>query len=229
MNGHKDTAEWLYTTSKRKGNKKINIYNYKNFIDTLANGYVHIVNWLYKLSKIDNNKTFDKTFFNYDAFSDIYMRSGKSAKLAMEWLYLTSFTSGNEPINIRQDNDSLFKLCCNYRRKEEAEWLLTLCSDYSIDNRCNQMVPVILSIQLKIKDYLLSNDKIHELYQDATTEIKEDDPCMICLSEEETHWIKLDCNHSMCINCYTLLDNCPYKCKNGHMTSVRYLLVESQC
>lgn len=39
--------------------------------------------------------------------------------------------------------------------------------------------------------------------------------CMICLFNEYNYWVKLDCNHGICSDCFAFIKKCPLRCNES--------------
>lgn len=117
-------------------------------------------------------------------------------------------------ININANDDYVFRVSCEYGHKAVAEWLYILNNDYKIIYENSKMLPHIRNIRTILKENNLK--EIHELYENAKNlTSKNDDLCMIYLDDGNKYWIKLNCRHMICYQCFTCINECPYKCENG--------------
>jgi hypothetical protein len=130
-----------------------------------------------------------------------------------EWLYSISKTDMNTKININAKDDFAFRWACLNGHKDVAEWLSILDSRYQIRyNEDDMMYPYIRNI----KTILLENDvqSIEGYLIESKGLIQSGEDCMVCLGSDSSYWIKLDCNHEVCSDCFVRIDRCPLKCKN---------------
>ena len=158
--GHLKIARWLFKKLHRV--KQLNINNEINdaFIVSCSNGQLKSAQWLYNIYNFSNKSGIDCSKFNiqaddYEAFEESCSRGHLDIA---RWLYSLSppsdtcfintfkkscnqnqthiakwlYNLNQTKINIRQNNDDLFRNCCDYNCKQTAQWLTTLCSDYKL-------------------------------------------------------------------------------------------------
>lgn len=206
INGHKNTAEWLYNISKaNKVPININAQYDLIFKTTCERGYKETAEWLYSISKIDSNTKFNINENDNQLFRWVCLKGHKNVA---EWLYNLSMTDSNTKINISDNDDNVFKIACKYRHNDLVKWLCTLNSNYEIKYYNGTMIPYIKPPSLEhIIEEIKNNNELETIQN-------HEDCCMICLSNENQYWIKLECNHEICSNCFVIIKQCPYKCKN---------------
>lgn len=111
------------------------------------------------------------------------------------------YESRQPKINIREQNDILFKTACRFNYPFIAKWLVSLCNDYQIIDIHKRN-----GITFCIKRLLPFSGKAL---------LKAD--CSICLIDNLDNCIKLDCSHLFCKSCITewtqTHDSCPI-CRN---------------
>jgi hypothetical protein len=210
QSGYRDVAEWLYSTSKVDNNVKvdINACNSYAFVYSCKNGHQDVVQWLYCLSKSDGNTEIN---INIDNEYPFRLSCAYGHKSVAEWLYSTS--KNQKGIDITACNDYAFAASCIWGYTEIAEWLCMLDSRYKIEYSHGVMMPQIRSI----KTILLENDtrSISELISKSKHPNKSCGDCMICLSDDSQIWVKIDCGHEVCSDCFVHIDRCPLKCNDG--------------
>lgn len=199
--GYLELAQWFY--SQYKNNIDIHCNNDTIFTCAGYSNNFDLILWLYnevyegKISIFCQNDIFNKVCTN------------NNLKLA-QWIYTTFITT----IDIRAYNDLTFKYVCSHKQNIEiAKWLCTLCEDYTIQIVDNIIIEYkIISIKERLIN-MIKNNEIDEYYKNAEI-CDEDDMCPICLDQCEK-WIKLKCNHQICLDCYVLdtTKECAYGCK----------------
>jgi hypothetical protein len=172
--------EYIYYIYSIDNNLKI-ISNEKIFRLALLSGHLKLTNIListgFKPSIVFLNHLFDLTCSYYH--SDLTIP---------QYLY-----SLDNNIDIRQDNDRIFKSCS----EEKRIWLSTLCNDYVYhDNNwyiINPLKRLFINKQYnEIAEYL----KI----QKNDFKINNENICAICFSENYN--FLTSCNHSFCLECF---------------------------
>jgi hypothetical protein len=128
-----------------------------------------------------------------------------------QWLYNISYEKANDKINIRINNDFPFRCACNADHKDIAEWLCTINKDYKIIYNNGKMIPYIQDLKK-----ILAEKNIDEVSKclDGMINKNDCDMCMICLSNDDDYWVKLECCHQLCSTCFIEIDRCPYRCAN---------------
>ena len=104
---------------------------------------------LYCLSKTDGNQK-----INDDNVRAFILSCAFGHMNTIEWLNELSKIDENQRIDIRANNDAIFKSSCTNGHKNVAEWLCTLNDNYKIEYDNDKMVPLIRNI----KSILLDND-----------------------------------------------------------------------
>lgn len=207
--GYKNIAVWLYDLSKNDNKIIINISENNDYIFcwSCVRGCKDIAEWLYGLSKTNDNTKININ--TRDEFAFRWTCSNGHIKTA-QWLYDLSKTDGNKKININSRNDDAFKRSCKNKHKEIAEWLCTLDYHYKIKYDDDSIIPIIMNIKM----ILLDNDvELVKKIDKQSNDIKQsEDICMICLDNDAPYWIRLDCNHDICSNCFIVTDKCPLRC-----------------
>lgn len=121
--------------------------------------------------------------------------------------YIYSFGS----INIRYNDDRLFKDCCYEQRHNVAEWLMTLCEDYFIetDDKYHQIIKKFNIKHWYDLGYVFDDVKKHLGIVKSDNKI--DKECLICKDEAN---ILTKCNHGYCIDC---IIEWYFRRNNGHI------------
>ena len=86
-------------------------------------GHIEMAEWLYNLSKTDNNS---KVNINADSEYAFRVSCENGHKQIAEWLYNLSKIDNNTKININAYSDAAFRYSCAWGKKEVAEWLYNL-------------------------------------------------------------------------------------------------------
>src|SRR5208282_5336653 len=97
--------------------------------------------------------------------------------------------------------------------KDIAQWLCTLFSSYQIRYADDgKLIPYVANIKT-----LLQDNNIEEIRKlaDKSGAYHTIDNCMVCLEDNCSYWIKLDCNHEICSSCFIKIDRCPLRCKSS--------------
>lgn len=212
-NGYKDIAEWLYYLSKTHEKQKINIHvdNDYPFRYSCQYGHKDTAEWLYSISKIDDN-----TKINIHILDEYPFRAAcyYGHKHVAEWLYWLSENDDNEDelINIHADDNFSFRTACQHGHKKLAEWLCGFDETFAIDYKGDTLIAWIRNV----KTVLEKNDVqyIAKLVEKSKNIKQREDTCMICLHNDANYWIKLDCRHEVCADCFQFIEKCPMRCKN---------------
>ena len=140
---YKDIAEWLYNLSKIDGNVKINIHTaneYEDmedpcdewhnhcefpFVNACSNGHKDIAEWLYNLSKNDNNGLIDINICNNVAFRWACKNDHKDIA---EWLYYLSLEDGHTKIYIGDYRYAFYSLEKLYKVENDTNNDLAIIS-----------------------------------------------------------------------------------------------------
>lgn len=209
MNAHIEQINWFINLLEDKdliiGNIDFQyIFNYccsKNKFDT--------VKWLYEQSKIYNKKI-DIGLNNHFAFKHCC----RHAYLPLaKWLYKTSYEDDNIPINISMDNDYAIKAAIKTNMYDIIHWIASLDTDYKLYFRFSIVGLHHYYVKIhSLQDCIMKECHIDLLPNAPSVDIN--DICSICLDDEYTYWVKLNCNHIICMSCYMLVNTCPYKCHN---------------
>lgn len=96
-------------------------------------------------------------------------------------------SSSIKQLNIREQNDILFKTACRFNYPMIAKWLVSLCNDYEI-------------IDIHKRTGIIFGIKRHNPFNKYPL-IKGD--CAICLEENVNTCIKTECSHIFCKSCIT--------------------------
>lgn len=197
-NGHKEIAEWLLNKFP-----SIDIHACEEYAFNFSciNGHKEIAEWLYNLSETKNHRI---DIHAEDEFIFQLSCSNGHREVA-EWLYNLSIKNNNK-INIHLFDNYVFRFSCLNGHREVAEWLCTLDSRYIIKYENNELKPHIK----RIKEIIEENEI--EKFIDTSIKDKKLDDCIICLDNISKYWIKLDCNHEICFDCFTKIERCPYRC-----------------
>jgi hypothetical protein len=99
----------------------------------------------------------------------------------------TIYNSSQFKINIREQNDVLFKTACRFNYPFIAKWLVSICSDYEIldIHKRHGITYGIKRIIPFSKNTLITGD------------------CAICLLDDLNDCIKINCSHIFCKFCIT--------------------------
>jgi hypothetical protein len=212
--GNLNEVKKIYEESHRDGYEKININVDNNYVfrNSCVNGHKEVAQWLYDKSKEDIHTKID-----INAENGFAVRWGcrLGNREIVQWLYDLSMTDCNMKININIENDYAFRWSCYNDHIDIAEWLCTLCNDYEIVYYgVKKIEPMVRNIQIVLQKYLDTADEIElsKLYENAPIYYINDHCCMICMSENETKWIQLECKHNICLNCYPFIEKCPLRC-----------------
>lgn len=137
---HLELIEWLYNLSLELGHP-IDIHTKDNYafktifttFDYESNGMknLNMAKWLY--DQAIKLGTSSYIVIDYDIF---YNSCNSGNIVCIQWLYNMSIKY-RSPINIRENNDDIFKFCCarvsNYSKYLDiVKWLCTICDNYSI-------------------------------------------------------------------------------------------------
>lgn len=114
---------------------------------------------------------------------------------------------------IKNDIYKFFYQACRTGDKDMAEWICTINNNYKIIYENNKMIPYVLNIKTIISENLNNLEKLERLFENANIK-KVIDDCMVCFNNENEYWIKLECNHEICAECFTKIEQCPYRCNN---------------
>lgn len=208
-NGHKNIAEWLYELSETEGTAiNIHIIDEAPFRYACENGHLEVAEWLYCLSVTKN------TVINIHARDEFAFRYAcyYGHKNVAEWLYSISQINSYHVIDIHTHNNHAFKTACRHGYKNIAEWLCGLDKNYIIIYSDCKMIPYIQDIKKVLSE---KNEFLIKALVEKSKDIKQlDDICMVCLNNDASHWIKLDCDHELCSDCFQLIEKCPMRCKN---------------
>lgn len=166
--GHTETAKWLYETSKKHGNKKININQDEEraFEQSCEAGHLDTAKWLYELSQTDgNNKINIHAGYEEEIFRSACTRGHKDVA---KWLYELSIedennnydfdndNDENKRININAFDDSAFKYACYYGHLDVAQWLYELSQEFG-----NTLIDVRSEDDFAFKkSYYYGNDNV---------------------------------------------------------------------
>lgn len=203
-----EIAKWLYSSN----NSNIPLGDLNDlFVDCCINENVklYIVDWLISIGA-DIHANDDEAFItccNNGLIERAKMLNEKGA-------------------NIMAQDHKAFKTACEKNDIAIAKWLKSICRFYNIvyDYRYEYDYYIggshvfeyikeymIYEMQMKITT-MMEDDKLDELYNDATIK-KKDDVCMICIDDEHEHWIRFkECKHEVCLDCYMGISKCPMTC-----------------
>lgn len=257
--GYAQLAKLLYEISLAEGTKiDIHRQNDNIFKMSCQNGHLELARWLYEVSKTDNNNN-NNGKIDIHVFNDFPFRwSCRNGYVEVaKWLYELSKSDDNGLINIHIEDDYVFKWCCDNHNKSfnmvtnyiyskqnfflTLSWLCSLTEDYTMISEFGKLKYKIKNVQTDLKDILL-DDKfgnttfnkllaLEKYYENAPTMNKsdKDDVCPICLADDKTKYVKLDCEHLLCVDCYVQYkednDKCFYKCVNSSMRHVKILKI----
>lgn len=120
QNGNLETVKWIYQVL----NDKIRLDPSPEilFQAICRQGHLEIVKFLFSKFNIDIHHDNEQAFHNACRNDNIEIA---------KWLYEISLNEG-KPIDIRANNDDVFKRCTVLNHQEICMWLATLCDSYHI-------------------------------------------------------------------------------------------------
>jgi hypothetical protein len=197
-------------------------YEY-NIYHQCRSDHIDSAKTLYKCAKKYNSVINDVNALNARAFKNAC--DGGRSDIA-QWLLGLSGVDGNSVISekhVIDYDDSLFRNACKMNWFDIVDILCSICPDYSyrIENK-EKIVPIIKDMRTILKSAINANDfnELKCLKMDGG-KTDSDILCPLCLSDEPDKWVKIDCGHTICANCYICIDKCPFGCKTnvrrGHL------------
>lgn len=209
--GALDTAKFILNIIKEK-NIQVNIND--AFYKTCTHGHLIIAQWLYDIypNEIDIQYNDNGAIVNSIYYVDV-----------VKWLY-------SKGANIHARNNYIFNYMMVLQNNIEARkkpyyielgaFLCKVCEDFVYENDRYR----IITIKDKIK---ANKDKY---YLDAKIlDQSNDDPlnCSMCLQNSEDndlkYWIKKNCGHITCLDCYVDTDICSFGCKDQNPQKIDLL------
>ena len=206
VNGRTDDAEWLYNISK--DNKKININALEDnaFQNCCKENRLHTAKWLYNLSKIDGNTKID--IHSGNGYSFIVSCTCCHEELAI-WLYGISNTDDNVMITITPNFGNRYALVAYDKKQYKLVELLCSITDIGFfTGYADGEMKLIKSTD--IKQILIINDA-NMIKKVAEKSTDQQEACIICF-EYNKFWVKFQCPHQVCKDCYLKINICPYRC-----------------
>jgi hypothetical protein len=145
-------------------------------------------------SKIRSDKLADADLPDINAnIQDYFRRScSKGHKDIAEWLYLISKMDCNIKVLINADHDLSFRQSCE--NGHSADKMVLYIRNMKVVLQENDL--------LSIGRFLMRSGGLKRSGED----------CMVCLGNDAPYWIKLECGHEVCSNCFMHIDECPLRC-----------------
>jgi hypothetical protein len=180
MGGNIETLKWILSLDK---NIDVHALSEDAFVAGCRLGHIDMVKWLYN--------------YGFEINSPINLNGGQyftpfTTACIFNHMNIAKWLLSIHIINIRENDDYIFKKICERKYSTMIDWFCELCSDYSY---------VYDTCMIKNMHYyfIMDDSKYNNL------PVLE---CPICIEDKEYN-IKLDCKHTYCRECYINIDKCP--------------------
>jgi len=225
-----ETVDWLYKLSFNELHKKININVDENreFKKACRSNLKNLVEWFYDTSKLDGNKTID---FD-EEIDQLFIECCNSSRVdVVTWFSSINpdYTSSVEDDgtisykvknlktdikNIYKDNE-LHRLVDIFR---DAEFF-TIAGCSNSNNNYGERIGINVINESNICTHstnstlVLNMDNINYTNSAGYISIE----CPTCLSDTESYFVKFQCNHIVCAQCYAFVSDekkkrCHFRC-----------------
>lgn len=200
--GNLEIAKYIYGKAEYGGVDHNEEEDYL-FWNACRNGYLPMAQWIYSLGGVNIHVDDDCVF--RDSCNNGHLH-------VAQWLY----TLGE--IDIYAKKDFAFIQACKGNHINVINWLVSLNpTRYRVEYTCKNGKMIVKKhyvdlLKKSLKTAMKRSKKLIKYYGKAPQQDIHD-MCPICLDNDADKWLKLPCNHMMCIDCYVGIDECPFRCK----------------